>query len=88
LAKAAPNNAGWQRDVAVSHAKPASVYRKLDSVAEALAELRQRRAIMATLVALTPSRAQWKNDLTEFDGEIARLAGPAQAQIKNSPGSP
>jgi hypothetical protein len=79
LAKADPGNAGWQRDVAVSHSKLATIHRREGNVANALAALRAGRAIAAALVARAPDHAQWKNDLAFFDRQIAALDKEAEA---------
>ena len=74
LAQADPGNAGWQRDLAVSHAKLASVFRKEGENAKALDALRRGRAIMARMTALSPDNAVWKRDLAWFDEQIAEMA--------------
>ncbi len=72
----------WQRDLAVSHARLASVFRKLGKLADALAELRKGRAIMAALVAMASGHAQWAKDLAWFDGQIAALEAQAREEVK------
>jgi hypothetical protein len=74
LAQADPGNAGWQRDLSVSHGKLAIVFRKGGETAKALEALRQGRAIMVRLTALSPDNAIWKRDLAWFEGQIAELA--------------
>jgi tetratricopeptide (TPR) repeat protein/pimeloyl-ACP methyl ester carboxylesterase len=74
LAQSDPGNAGWQRDLAVSHAKLASVFRKGGENAKALDALRQGRAIMVRMTSLSPDNAVWRRDLAWFDGQIAELA--------------
>jgi hypothetical protein len=66
LAKADSGNAGWQRDLSVAYAKLADGYRTAGQLPEA-------RAIIAHLVAQHPDWAEWKKDLTWFDGQIAAL---------------
>ena len=73
LAQSDPGNAGWQRDLAVSYAKLADVYRRSNDRDNALAALRQGQAIMARLVKLSPDNARWKSDLDSFNGQIAAL---------------
>ena len=80
LATADPSNAQWQRDLAVGHAKSASVYEPQGRIADALQELAQGRDIMAALVAVAPGNAQWKKDLAWFEEQTARLQGQARAQ--------
>jgi septal ring factor EnvC (AmiA/AmiB activator) len=73
LAAADRSNTEWQSDLAGSYARLASVYRRQGNAADALAALRKGRDIMAALVAIAPSNAQWKKDLAWFDDQIARL---------------
>jgi eukaryotic-like serine/threonine-protein kinase len=78
LAKSDPGNAGWQRwqrDLAISHFKLASVYERQTRIADALAELTKGRDIIVALVAMVPDNAQWKNDLAQCEAQIARLHG-------------
>jgi hypothetical protein len=67
-----PGNAGWQRDLAVSHAKIADALRRMGRAAEALDVLRRGHAIMVRLTALSPDNATWKRDLEWFAAQIAR----------------
>jgi hypothetical protein len=64
----------WQRDLAVSHTKLASVFEKSGETAKALDALRQGQAIMARLTKLSPDNAVWKGNLAWFNAEIARLS--------------
>ena len=72
-AQSDPGNAGWQRDLAVSYAKLAGVYRQSNDRDKALAALRQGKAIMDRLVKLSPDNAGWKRDVAWFDQQIAAL---------------
>jgi hypothetical protein len=83
LAAADRSNTMWQRDLSVSYAKLASVYLRLGNSAEALAALHKGRDIIAALVAIAPSNAQWKKDLAWFDGQIARLEAQKQEAGRN-----
>jgi tetratricopeptide (TPR) repeat protein len=74
LAQADPGNAGWQRDLSVSHAKLAAVFRREGETAKALEVLRRARATMVHMTTLSPDNAIWKNDLAWFDRQIADLA--------------
>jgi hypothetical protein len=74
LAKADPGNAGWQRDLSVSHAKLANAFIKADDKAKAIDELRRGRLIMVRMTSLSPDNAEWKRDLAWFDRWIAELA--------------
>ena len=73
---------GWQRDLAFSHGRVASVFQKLGKLAEALAELRRGWAIMAALVAMASGHAQWAKDLAWFDRQIAALEAQAREEGK------
>jgi hypothetical protein len=80
LATADRSNTQWQRDLAISHSRLASVYERQVRIADALQELTQGRDIMAALVVITPGNSQWKSDLAWFERQIARLRGQARAQ--------
>jgi tetratricopeptide (TPR) repeat protein len=80
LAAADRGNTEWQRGLAISRSKLASVYERQGGIADALQELTKARDIMAALVAIAPSNTQWKNDLAWFERQIARLQGQAHAQ--------
>ncbi len=73
LAKSDPGNAGWQRDLAISFSKLASVYLAQNDDARGREAREGGRAIMVKLVALSPDNATWKSDLAWFDGRIAAL---------------
>jgi hypothetical protein len=73
LTKADPSNAGWQRDVAVSHAKLGGLYRKNKDLPQARQHLTEGRAMIADLVRRYPDWAAWKQDLAWFDGRLAAL---------------
>ena len=77
LAAVDRSNTRLQRDLAVVHSKLAAVLEKRGDIAQALAEFHKARDIMATLMAVAPDHAQWKDDLAEFDGGIVRLEGLA-----------
>ena len=66
-------NAGWRRDVAVPDANLGDVYRKANDLVQAPRHLTEGPAIIADLVARFPDWAEWKQDLTWFDGQIAAL---------------
>jgi tetratricopeptide (TPR) repeat protein len=74
LAQSDPGNAGWQRDLSVSHAKVADALGKMGNGAEALAALRRGHAIMLRMTALSPDNVQWKRDLHRFASQIAGLS--------------
>jgi hypothetical protein len=72
-AKADPGNADWQRDLAVSYSKIAGVLRPQGDRAKVLDSLKQGRAIIVRLTALSANNATWKRDLAWFDGQIEVL---------------
>lgn len=73
LAKADPGNAGWQRDLALSHGRVAMVAVRLGQREAALRGLRQGRTIIARLVDLSRDNATLPKDLAWFDSHIAAL---------------
>jgi tetratricopeptide (TPR) repeat protein len=77
-----PGNAQWQRDLAVSYQRLAEARLRLGKTAQALAEMRRGRDIIAALVEAsqsspdaTPDAAKWAADLARVDGRIATLTG-------------
>jgi hypothetical protein len=50
------------------------VHQQSGDKTKALDFFRRGHAIMARLTKLSPDNAQWKQDLTEFNQEIAALA--------------
>ena len=77
-----PGNVQWQRDLAVSYQRLAEARLRLGKTAQALAELRRGRDIIAALVETsqslpdaTPDAAKWAADLARFDSRIATLIG-------------
>jgi hypothetical protein len=63
LADADPGNAGWQRDLSVSHEKIGNVAVSAGDFAAARSAYETSLAISSRLAALDPSNAQWRNDL-------------------------
>ena len=59
-AQADPNNAGWQRDLAVSHAKLAGAHLRAGGRGQAMAALREGMAIMERMAKLSPDNAGWQ----------------------------
>ena len=80
LTAADQGNTQWQRNLAVSYTKLASVYERQNRIADALRMLTRGRDIVAALMAVSPGTAQWKNDLAWFEQQIAVLQGQARAQ--------
>jgi hypothetical protein len=69
LVAADRSNTQWQRDLAVSRAKLATVFDVQGRIADALAGIDP----MAALVAIVPGNAQWEKDLAWFEEQIACL---------------
>ena len=94
LAKADPGNAGWQRDLAVSHGKFASCLPAAGREDAGEGWLGEGLEIMQRMTALSPDNATWKKDLAWFEEQIAALdASPfqeaqAQAQAAFDAGQP
>jgi hypothetical protein len=75
LAKSDPGNAGWQRDLSMSHRALAVALQQYEHEQEARDHLAAGRAISAQLVQQYPAWAECKRDLAWFDKQIAML-GP------------
>jgi hypothetical protein len=71
LANADPNNASWQRDLAVSHSKLGEVFAKQGDVEKVLVEYRAALSIVERLIAMDPTRVQWRIDAIEFHRALA-----------------
>jgi hypothetical protein len=74
LAKSDLGNAGWQRDLAVSYAKLASVYTHSNETDRAKHALEQGKAILERLTNLSPDNAIWKKDLAWFEEQLNVVA--------------
>ena len=79
-----PNNANWQRDLAVSHNCVGSVLAAQGQLSEALQEYLADLAISEQLVAHDPSNAQWQEDLNVTRTLIDKL----QIEINDHSGRP
>ena len=64
LAKADPNNAGWQRDLSVSYNKIGDVLVAQGNLPEALKSFRDGLAITERLAKADPNNAGWQRDLS------------------------
>jgi len=73
LAKADPGNAGWQRDLALSHGRVAMILLRQGERERALSAFHQGREIILKLKAAAPSNATLPKDLAWFDGQIGGL---------------
>ena len=63
LAEADPDNAGWQRDLAVSHIKIGNVLVDQGNLEKAMASYRASHAIFKPLAAADPDNDHWQRDL-------------------------
>lgn len=70
-AKADPGNAGWQRDLAISHGRVGRILARQGKAEEAQAAFRERRAIIVKLRALSPDNATLPKLLAWFDEQLA-----------------
>ena len=82
LATGNPQDPQGQRDLALGHLKLASAHWLNGDTAQAALLLRQGRAIVAALLAKTPTAAQLKADLAKFDELIAIVERPVGAADK------
>jgi tetratricopeptide (TPR) repeat protein len=73
LAAQDPSNAGWQRDLAVAHARVGDVLQAQGKLEEAQAAFGEYLAISRRLAAQDPSNAGWQRDLAVAYLRIARL---------------
>ncbi len=73
LAASSPGNAGWQRDLAASYGRIATVESRLGARDDALARFRRGRNIIARLSRQSPDDATLPKDLAWFDAQIAHL---------------
>ena len=79
LAKADPGNAGWQRDLSVSHDKIGDVLRAQGNLPGALESYRASLAISERLAKADPGNAGWQRDLSvSHEQDRRRAAGPGQ----------
>ena len=70
LAKADPDNAGWQRDLSVSYEKVGDVQVAQGDLAGALQSYRASLAIAERLAKADPSNAGWQRDLSVSDDKV------------------
>ena len=73
-AAADPSNAGWQRDLSVSHNKVGDVLRAQGDLAGALQAYRESLAVRARLAAADPSNAGWQRDVVVSYWKLADIA--------------
>jgi tetratricopeptide (TPR) repeat protein len=70
LAQSDPSNAGWQRDLSVSHIKIGDVLSAQGNLSEALESCRSSMEIAAGLAQSDPSNAGWQRDLSVLHNKI------------------
>ncbi len=73
LAKADPGNAGWQRDLSVSHDRIGDVLRAQGNLPAALDAFNASLAIAERLAKADPGNAGWQADLAASHGRIGQL---------------
>ena len=84
LAAADPGNAGWQRDLSVSHNNIGDVQRGQGDLAAALGSYRASLAIRERLAAADPGNAGWQRDVAMSNARLGatyrQCKDPAQAR--------
>ena len=73
LAKADPGNAGWQRDLALSYGRVASLQAKQGARDEARAGYQRAKDIILKLKAQSPDNATLPKDLAFYEARLAEL---------------
>ena len=84
LAKADPGNAGWQRDLSVSHNKIGDVQRAQGDLPAALTSYQASLAISERLAKADPGNAGWQRDLSvshDRIGDVQRAQGDLPAAL-------
>jgi tetratricopeptide (TPR) repeat protein len=73
LARQDPSNAGWQRDLSISHNKLGDVQLAQGDLAGALASFRKDLEITERLARQDPSNAQWQRDLSVSHNKLGEV---------------
>ena len=84
LADADPGNAGWQRDLSVSHDKIGDVLMAQGNLAAALTAIKAALAIGERLAKADPGNAGWQRDLSVSHnkiGDVLRAQGNLAAAL-------
>ena len=84
LAKADPGNAGWQRDLSVSHDRIGDVQVAQGDLSAALTSYRASLAIRERLTKADPGNAEWQRDLSvshDRIGDVQRAQGDLPAAL-------
>ena len=85
LAKADSGNAGWQRDLSVSHTKIGDVLRAQGNLPAALEAYTASQAIVDRLAKADPGNAGWQRDLSVSHtniGDVLRAQGNFPAALE------
>jgi tetratricopeptide (TPR) repeat protein len=86
LAKADPNNAGWQFNLGISHERISDVLKAQGDLAAALKEYEARRAIIERLAKAEPNNAGWQHHLSvssERVGDVLVAQGNLADALKS-----
>ena len=83
LAKADPNNAGWQLDLSVSYNNVGDVLVAQGNLAEALASYKDSLAIRDRLAKADPNNAGWQRDLSVSYDKVGDVL-VAQGNLKEA----
>jgi tetratricopeptide (TPR) repeat protein len=78
IAKADPGNAGWQRDLSISHSRIGNVLRDQGKLPDALEAYRASLAIVEQLAKADPTNVRWQRDLSISHnkiGDVLRVQG-------------
>ena len=89
LAKADPGNAGWQRDLSVSHDRIGDVQEAQGDLAAALASYQASLAIRERLAKADPGNAGWQRDLSvshDRIGDVQQAQGDLGGGVGQLPG--
>jgi tetratricopeptide (TPR) repeat protein len=84
LAKADPGNAGWQRDLSVSHERIGDVLRAQGNLPAAFASYQASLAIRDRLATVDPGNTGWQRDLSVAHnkiGDVLRAQGNLPAAL-------
>jgi len=84
LCRQAPGNAGWQRDLSISHDRIGDVLSAQGDLTAALAAYRASLEIRARLAAADPGNAGWQRDLSVSHnklGDVLRAQGDLTAAL-------
>ena len=75
LAASDPSNAGWQRELSISHNKIGDVLMSQGDLTAALENYRAAMAIAERLAASDPGNAEWQRDLIVGFAKLSQVTG-------------